>query len=321
MVGIGNAMVDVLYHADDSFLEKHDLIKGSMRLVNSVQAEQIYLDMSFTTEMSGGSVGNTMAAIASLGGRCSYIGKIGDDHLGSIFRSDMINLGVCFDIVSSKDSSATARCLVSITPDGQRTMATYLGACSEIGTADINFDVISNHKITYLEGYLWDTANAKDAMTKAAKFAKNAGCQVALSLSDSFCVERHRDSSRDLISEYVDILFSNEDEMMTLYQEDSVVKAINKGQKDTSILVTTLGSEGSLINTGGVSFGIEPCNVEQVVDTTGAGDLYAAGFLFGITNGYDMKSSGLLGSMAAGEIIQQVGARPKSFLSDLVQRL
>ena len=321
MVGIGNAMVDVLYQADELFLIKHGLIKGSMRLVDAIQAEQIYSDMASTTEMSGGSVGNTVAAIASLGGKCSYIGKISDDHSGEVFRSDMAALGVAFGVSAADDDSSTALCLVAITPDGERTMATYLGACLELTTEDINSDVIVNHKITYLEGYLWDTVNAKEAMIKAAKVAKTGGLQVALSLSDSFCVERHRDSFRDLISEYVDILFSNEEEIMALYQEDSVFKAIDRGQNDVSVLVTTLGSRGSVVNTLGISLDIEPCKVEDVVDTTGAGDLYAAGFLYGMTNGYDMRSSGILGSMAAGEIIKQVGARPKTFLSNLTQNI
>ncbi|MQF98854.1 MAG: adenosine kinase [SAR202 cluster bacterium] len=321
VVGIGNAMVDVLYQADEAFLIKHGLIKGSMRLVDYVQAEQIYSDMTSTEEMSGGSVGNTMAAIASLGGKCSYIGKISDDHSGEVFRSDMAALGVDFSVTSANTNSSTAICLVVITPDGQRTMATYLGACLDLTTEDINSDVIVNHKITYLEGYLWDTDNAKEAMIKAAKVARTAGCQVALSLSDSFCVERHRDSFRDLISEYVDILFGNEEEMTALYQEDSVDKAIDKGRNDASVLVTTLGNKGSVINASGTILNIEPCRTEDVVDTTGAGDLYAAGFLYGMTNGYDMRSSGMLGSMAAGEIIKQVGARPKSVLSKLTQNI
>tara|TARA_B100001750_G_C15521360_1_gene611864 strand:- start:729 stop:1694 length:966 start_codon:yes stop_codon:yes gene_type:complete len=321
VVGIGNAMVDVLYQADDSFLIKHGLIKGSMRLVDAVQAEQIYSDMTSTVEMSGGSVGNTMAAIASLGGKCSYIGKISDDHSGQVFRSDMAALGVEFCVSSTNNNSSTAVCLVVITPDGQRTMATHLGACLELTTEDINTDVIADHKITYLEGYLWDTDKAKEAMIKAARVAKTVGRQVALSLSDSFCVERHRDSFRDLISEYVDILFGNEEEMIALYQEDSVFKAIDRGRNDASVLVTTLGSKGSVVNALGKSLDIEPCRTEDVVDTTGAGDLYAAGFLYGMTNGYDMRSSGMLGSMAAGEIIKQVGARPKSVLSNLTQNI
>ena len=314
-------MVDVLYQADESFLIKHDLIKGSMRLVDAVQAEQIYSDMTSTAEMSGGSVGNSMAAIASFGGKCSYIGKISDDHSGDVFRSDMAALGVEFCVSSANNNSPTALCLVAITPDGQRTMATHLGACLELTTEDINTDVIVNHKITYLEGYLWDTDNAKEAMIKAAKVAKTARRQVALSLSDSFCVERHRDSFRDLISEYVDILFGNEEEITTLYQEDCVFKAMDIGRNDSSVLVATLGSRGSVVNTLGTSIDIEPFRIENVVDTTGAGDLYAAGFLYGMTNGYDMRASDMLGSMAAGEIIKQVGARPKNVLSGLIQNI
>ena len=207
-----------------------------------------------------------------------------------------------------------------ITPDSQRTMATYLGACSEIGPEDINPDTIKDHEITYLEGYLWDTMNAKEAMLKAAELSKEYGRRVALTLSDTFCVQRHRDSFRHLISEYVDILFANEEEIMSLYQEDSLTRSIDHAQSETEIAVITLGEKGSVVASQGVQYAIGAASSGEIIDTTGAGDLYAAGFLFGVTNGYGIKSSGWIGSMSAGEIINQVGARSNIVLKHLLDK-
>lgn len=320
VIGIGNPVVDVLFQTNESFLEEYELIKGSMKLVDSHQARLIYSKMSDTAEISGGSVANTMVGIASLGGTCSYIGKVHDDELGRTFKSDMSDIGIKFETVPSQNGSSTGQCLVMITPDGQRTMATYLGACSEIGPEDINPDTIRNHEITYLEGYLWDTLNAKEAMLKASGFSKEFGRRVALTLSDTFCVQRHRDSFRYLIAEYVDILFANEEEIMSLYEEDSLYRSIDYAQSETGITAITLGNRGSVIASQGVQYNISAAISGEIIDTTGAGDLYAAGFLFGITNGYDIKSSGWIGSMSAGEIITQVGARSNKVLKDLLNK-
>jgi sugar/nucleoside kinase (ribokinase family) len=321
VVGIGNAMVDILAHADEAFLAEHRLAKGAMTLVDAPQAAGIYEAMGPGVEMSGGSVGNTMAGLASLGGTGSYIGKVHNDQLGGIFHRDLESLGITFSTAPALDSAPTARCLVIVTPDGQRSMATYLGACVELGPEDIDAETIQGHRVTYLEGYLWDAPRAKEAMIKAAQLAHAGGRQVALTLSDPFCVDRHRTSFRDLILNHVDILFANEKEIISLYQEESVYSALERGRGDCKLVVVTRSENGSLIASGDMVHQVNAVPVERVVDTTGAGDLYAAGFLFGITHGYDIAASGRIGAIAAGEIISHVGARPEADLHELVQRM
>ncbi len=274
-----------------------------MTLVEAEQALAIYEAMGPGVEMSGGSVGNTMHGLASLGGTGSYIGKVHDDRLGGIFHNDLEFLGITFSAAPALNGSPTARCLVIVTPDGQRTMATYLGACVELGPEDIDSETIQGHLVTYLEGYLWDAPRAKEAIIKAAKFAHEDGRQVALTLSDPFCVDRHRESFRDLILNHVDILFANEEEIISLYQAENVHAALERGRADCKLLAVTRSAEGSVIAFGDVVYQVNAVPVERVVDTTGAGDLYAAGFLFGITHGYDVAASGRIGAIAAGEII------------------
>ena len=320
VVGIGNAMVDILAPSDDAFLAEHGLAKGGMVLVDATQAASIFEAMAPGVEMSGGSVGNTMAGLASLGGTGSYIGKVHDDRLGEIFHHDLESLGITFSTAPALDSAPTARCLVIVTPDGQRSMATYLGACVELGPEDIDGEAIRGHRVTYLEGYLWDAPRAKEAMLKAALLAHEDGGQVALTLSDSFCVDRHRESFRDLILSHVDILFANEQEIISLYQAESVHAALNRARVDCKLVAVTRSAEGSLIASGDNVHQVDAVAVPRVVDTTGAGDLYAAGFLFGITHGYDIAASGRIGAIAAGEIIGHVGARPEAYLRELVQR-
>jgi sugar/nucleoside kinase (ribokinase family) len=320
VVGIGNAMVDILAPADEAFLAEHGLPKGAMTLVEAAQAAKIYEAMVSGVEMSGGSVGNTMAGLASLGGTGSYIGKVHNDQLGGIFHHDMESMGITFGTAPALDSSPTARCLVIVTPDGQRSMATYLGACVELGPEDIDADTIQSHKVTYLEGYLWDAPMAKEAMIKAAELAHDAGRQVALTLSDPFCVDRYRDSFRDLILNHIDILFANEQEIISLYQAEDVYAALELGRGDCNLVAITRSADGSLIATGDMVHQISAVPVERVVDTTGAGDLYAAGFLFGITHGYGVAASGRIGAIAAGEIISHVGARSEADLQELVLR-
>lgn len=318
VVGIGNAIVDILAFADQAFLTRNNLIKGSMILVEMEQAMVIYKAMEPVLELPGGSVSNTMAGIASLGGTGSYIGKVHKDKLGDVFREGLGSIGIGFTTTPSVCDARTARCLVIVTEDGQRSMATYLGACTELSPDDVDPEVISGHHLTYLEGYLWDAPMAKEAVTKAARLAHRYGRQVALTLSDSLCVDRHRESFQDFIQSHVDILFANEEEIISLYETDKVDVAVELGRQECNLLVVTLGAQGSLIASKDSLSRLDSIPVRQVVDTTGAGDLYAAGFLFGITHGYDPVASGRMGAIAAAEIISHVGARPEERLSKLI---
>ena len=268
VVGIGNAMVDILAHADEDFLATHNMIKGVMTLVDADQGASIYEAMESTVAMSGGSVGNTMAGLASLGGAGSYIGKVRNDQLGNIFSRDLASLGIDFRSSPSVSGSPTARCLVIVTPDGQRSMATYLGACTELGPEDIDADTIRSHSITYLEGYLWDAPEAMEAMVMAAQLARDAGRRVALTLSDPFCVDRHRESFRELIREHVDILFANEEEIISLHQVSNVHEAVEMIRHDCPLTAVTRSDKGSIIAAGEETHEIDIVPVERVVDTT-----------------------------------------------------
>ena len=310
VLGIGNAIVDILFLVDPSFLARHHLTKGSMTLVDASRASTIFSEAKDTTQISGGSVGNTMAGIAYLGGTGSYIGKVSNDNLGGLFREDLESLGIKFSGEPSINNTPTACCLVMITPDGERTMATFLGACSELIPEDVIPEVVREQQITYLEGYLWDAPLAQESMVKAASVAKASNRQVALTLSDSFCVERHRESFKDLIGDYVDLLFSNEDEILSLCQQDETESALQLARSFCDIVVVTRGAKGSLIATGTETLKIDAVPVNDVIDTTGAGALFAAGFLFGFTHGYDINESGKIGSTMAAEVISHVGARP-----------
>lgn len=320
VIGIGNAIVDVLAIVDDGFLTKHNLAKGAMTLVDVEEARDIYISMGRTVEKSGGSVANTMAGLAALGGTGSYIGKVHADELGSSFYSDLSTLGISFETEPTIDGLPTARCLILVTSDGQRTMATYLGACRDLSPEDINPTSIHNHQVTYLEGYLWDTNQAKQAMLKASQLAHNSNRKVALSLSDTFCVERHRKSFQELVEEHVDILFANSDEILSLYEESSIYNAINIARQSCDILVVTLGAKGSIITAKDESYQIEAKPIKKVIDTTGAGDLFASGFLFGHTHGYNIQTSGNLGSSAAASVLNHLGARPEKSLAHLIPK-
>jgi sugar/nucleoside kinase (ribokinase family) len=319
VVGIGNAMVDVLAHADEAFLADHGLAKGGMTLVDAGQAAGIYRAMAAAVQRSGGSVGNTMAGIAALGGTGTYIGRVRDDPLGGLFHRDMGALGIGLATQPASEGPPTARCLVIVTPDGERSMATHLGACIELGPEDISTEAIQGHRIAYLEGYLWDSPQAKEALVKAARLAHAAGSQVALTLSDSFCVDRHRDSFRDLIENHVDILFANEDEIVSLYQAKDFDGALQRVRGDCDLAALTRGDRGSVVASREEVHVIGAVPVGRVVDTTGAGDLYAAGLLYGITHGYDLPTSGRIGAIAASEIISHMGARPEADLRELMQ--
>src|SRR5579862_5751120 len=283
VVGIGNAIVDVIAHADERFLAAEGLAPGAMTLIDAERAEALYRKMGPAIESSGGSAGNTMAGIASLGGAGGYIGKVRDDLLGEVFRHDMTAIGVRFETPSASTGPGTARCLVMVTPDGQRTMGTYLGACVDLGPEDIDPALIGAAQVTYLEGYLFDPPRAKVAFRRAAEIAHREGGQIALSLSDPFCVGRHRGEFRDLVTGAVDILFANEAEICSLYETDDFAEAAAAVRGQVSIAALTRSAAGSVILTGDATNDIAPARVERVVDTTGAGDLYASGVLFGLT--------------------------------------
>jgi sugar/nucleoside kinase (ribokinase family) len=317
VVGIGNALVDVLSHEDEQFSHRHKLIRSSMTLIDSERAEELYDAMGPGTEISGGSAANTVAAIASLGGRTAYLGRVFDDRLGAVFAHDLQASGVIFRSSPATEGPPTGRCLIIISPDGERTMNTYLGASSLLGPSDLDPELIAEAKVTYLEGYLWDRPEAKDAYRLAARLAHDAGRKAALTLSDSFCVQRHRVEWQELIHDGVDILFANEDEITTLYEHDSFEEAVEEVRAHCEVACLTRGALGSVIVTPDEHYTVMARPVGHVVDTTGAGDLYAAGFLYGYTHGFDLPASGRLGSLAAAAILGQTGARPGPSLQEL----
>lgn len=319
VVGIGHAIVDVLTHADDQFIDRLGLAKGTMTLIDGPTAEALYERVGPAVEVSGGSAANTIAALASLGGAGAFIGKVADDQLGAIFRHDIRSLGIAFTATPSSGALSTARCLILVTPDAQRTMQTYLGASSDLGPEDIDGDMVQNGRITYLEGYLWDRPNNKEAFVRAAQLAHDAGREVALSLSDPFCVDRHRKDFLDLVEGHVDLLFANEDEIVSLYQEHSFDAAVDRVRGKVRVAVLTRSEKGSVVVSDGaiVRVPVEP--VADVVDTTGAGDAYAAGFLYGYTRGRRLDTCARLASIAAAEVISHVGARPEVSLAELIR--
>ncbi|MCU1353164.1 MAG: putative carbohydrate kinase [Acidimicrobiales bacterium] len=319
VVGIGNALVDVLSREDDAFIERLDLEKGAMTLVDTERAEELYAAMGDKTEMSGGSAGNTLAGVASFGGRAGYVGRVRDDALGEVFAHDLKSLGVHFDAPRATDGDPTGRCMIVVTADAQRTMNTYLGASSNLSTADVDLDLVRASQVTFLEGYLFDRPEAKAAFKAAAAAAHAAGRKVSLSLSDGFCVERHRDDFRTLVDEGVDILFANEDEITRLYGVESFEEAVDAVRGSCEIAALTRGAHGSVVVTAEDEIGVEAHPVPALVDTTGAGDLYASGFLYGLTQGKSLADCGRLGSMAAAAVIGHTGARPGLSLDQLLR--
>lgn len=319
VAGIGNAIVDVLVQVDEPQLAALGWTKGVMTLIDAAQAETIYDHLPAGIECSGGSAANTIAGLAALGARAAYIGKVRDDQLGQVFRHDIRSAGVRFDTPAAGEGPATARCFILVTPDAQRTMLTYLGACVDLGPDDVEEAVIADAAVTYLEGYLYDPPNAKRAFERAAQVAHQAGRRVALSLSDPFCVDRHRDGFLELIAGHVDILFANEAELCSLYRTDSIDEALRAVRGHAELAAVTRGARGSVVVTAEATHVVGAEAVEAVVDTTGAGDLYAAGFLFGFTHGLALPTCARLGGIAAGEVISHVGARPAHPLADLAR--
>jgi len=317
VVGIGNAIVDIIGRCNDAFLAQHGATKGHMRLVDAETVETLYKAMGPAIEISGGSAANTMTGIASLGGKAAFIGKIADDELGKIFGHDIRAAGVAFQTRPSQGGQPTARSLILVTPDGERTMNTFLGVAPELDQREVDAEMITAGQVVYLEGYLFDRPEAKAAFRQAVKIAKGAGRKVSLTLSDSFCVDRHRAEFLDLIRGGVDILFANESEITSLYRVGTFDDAVRQARGTCEIAVLTRSAKGSLILNGEKAITVAPEPVARVVDTTGAGDLYAAGFLYGFTAGKPLETCGRLGSLAAAEIISHVGARPETPLATL----
>ncbi len=316
VIGIGSAIVDILSRTDDAFIAAHGMVKGTMALTTADRSKFIYDRMGTAVEISGGSAANSMAGIASLGGTPAFIGKVGKDKLGEIFSHDIEVGGVTFH--GSTGTQPTATCLILVTPDGQRTMNTYLGACTEMGPDDIDVKKIADAHVLYIEGYQWDTPQAKAAIRKATKAAKEAGRQVALSLSDPFVVDRHRGDLLGLIKDEVDILFGNEHEIFQLYEASDLDTAIERLRGAKVLAVMTRGPKGAVVFDGQTTTAVDAAPVAKVVDTTGAGDLFAAGFLFGFTHGRPVESCARIGAMAAAEVISHMGARPEVPLRDLL---
>jgi sugar/nucleoside kinase (ribokinase family) len=319
VTGIGNAIVDVLAHADDAFLKAHGLAKGTMALIDEARAAELYAAMGQAVEVSGGSAANTLSGVASLGGHAAYIGKVREDQLGEVFSHDIRAVGVSFDTRPTRGGASTARCLILVTPDAQRTMNTYLGACRELGPDDLDEALIARSKVVYLEGYLWDPPAAKQAFLKASAIAAAAGRKVSLSLSDPFCVERHRAEFLELVDQHVDILFANEREICALYGAARLEDAVAAVRGRCELAVVTRSEHGSLVLAGEHMYEVPAEKVARVVDTTGAGDLFAAGFLYGYTQGRSPAECAKLGAICAAEVISHFGARPESSLRELVQ--
>ncbi len=317
VTGIGNAIVDVLSAVDEDFIREEGLVKGAMELIDADRAIALSSKLRQTEQRSGGSAANTIAGLGALGCRAGYVGKVGKDLFGEVFARDLSATGVEFGTPPSEQGTATARCIVLITPDAQRTLCTYLGACIELGPEDVNREMIARSQVTYLEGYLWDPPRAKEAFIVAAEHAHAAGGRVALSLSDSFCVQRHRDTFLSFVHGHVDVLFANESELLGLYQTDDLNAAVRLAKEQVHIVAVTRGAEGCTVAWDGSVLDVPAEPAASVVDTTGAGDLFAAGFLHGLTSQRNALDCAVLGGLAAAEVIGHFGARPVANLKTL----
>ncbi|MBL4596201.1 MAG: adenosine kinase [Robiginitomaculum sp.] len=318
VLGIGNAIVDIIATVPNDFLFEQDIVKGSMTLIDQDRAQALYSSFPPATETSGGSAANTIAGIGSFGGKAAFIGKVADDGLGEIFAHDLRASGAAYEVAPLVDGPQTARCLIAVTPDAQRSMSTFLGASAEFCASDLDPEMIRASHITYMEGYLFDLDPAKKAFVEASEIARAAGRKTAITLSDLFCVDRHRASFLHLIRNSIDILFANEIELLSLYQTMSLDDALAQVRNDSGFAVVTLGEKGSLIMDGETLVEIPAASVERVVDTTGAGDLYASGLLYGLAAGLSLERCGELGSLAAAEVISHYGARSEISLASLL---
>ena len=320
VVGVGNAIVDIISQCGDDFLRRNDIPKGGMRLIDAQEATRLYGNMGPGVESSGGSAANTIAGLAALGGKTGFIGKVQQDELGQVFAHDLRSIGVRFATPVVRSTAPTGRCLVLVTPDAQRSMSTFLGAGQELHPDDVDPKFIASAEITYLEGYLWDPPHAKAAFRKAMTAARAARRRVAMSLSDAFCVERHRTEFRELTENGVDILFANEAEIMSLYQCRTFDDALQAARGKCPVLALTRSEKGSVILAGDEVHVIEAVKPAQLLDTTGAGDLFAAGFLYGLTHGRNLAASARIGALVASEVIAHLGPRPQSDIQALVQK-
>lgn len=315
---IGNAICDVFAHVEEDFLVRESLVKGSMRLIDTDEALRLYERMGQTVLISGGSAGNTAAGVASLGGKPAYLGKVANDALGASFAHDMTATGVHFNTTPLVDGAPTARSMILITPDGERTMNTYLGACVELCPDDVDPEVVAASAITYMEGYLWDPPAAKEAFLKAARIAHDNGRLVAITLSDSFCVDRYRSEFQSLLRDgVVDLMFANEHELKALYQTSDIETAISAAAETCKLTALTRGEDGAMAITREETVHVRANEVSSVVDLTGAGDLFASGFLYGLARDFDLATSAGLGCLCASEVIAHVGARPQKSLKSL----
>jgi sugar/nucleoside kinase (ribokinase family) len=321
VLGIGNAIVDVIARAEDDFLVQQKMHKGGMALIDEARAQSIYGAMGKAVEISGGSAANTIVGVAGFGARAAFVGKVKDDELGRAFARDIRAAGVTFDTKPAADGPSTARCYVMVTPDGERTMNTFLGAAQDLHPADVDVGMITASAIIYLEGYLWDPPHAKEAFRKAAKIAHDAGRKVALTLSDAFCVSRYRAEFLDLIKTgTVDLVFANESELKSLYETADFDTAVTVLRSDARLAVVTRSEKGCVVVSKDGTVAVPAAPIDKLVDATGAGDLFAAGFLFGLARGRDHKTAAQLGALAAAEVIQHLGARPEVPLKELAKQ-
>jgi sugar/nucleoside kinase (ribokinase family) len=322
VVGIGSAIVDVIAQTDDDFVESQALVKGTMQLIDADRAEDLYAVMPPAIERSGGSVANTIAGVASFGGTGGFVGKVRNDQFGDVFTHDIRTLGITFAVPAATDGPPTARCLILVTPDAQRTMNTHLGIAGQLQPEDIDEELVTRGRVVFCEGYLWDVPAAKDAIVKAMDHAREAGHRTAFTLSDPFCVDRYRAEFVELTEQRVDVLFANEHEICSLYEVgDDFDAALARVRGRCEIACLTRSEHGSVIVTADEQVPVPAHPVAEVVDTTGAGDLYAAGFLHGLTRGEDLERCGRLAAMAAAEVISHVGARPEVPLDTLAADL
>ena len=319
LIGLGNAIVDIIVNVEDQFLELNNLKKGSMNLINSNQSEVLLGNCKVIKKISGGSSANTVVSLAELGNNVEFIGRVKNDNFGNFFSLDIKKSNTIFNSLPIDEGPSSAHSIIFITPDAQRTMCTYLGASVEFEPEDVNYNSIKNSKYLYLEGYLWDSDLAKNAFLKAAMIAKESNTKIILSLSDSFCVDRHRKSFLELIDNYIDVVFCNESEVLSLFKQNELQSCKESISSICELVIITLGCKGSLVINKGESEEIKPILLGKIIDTTGAGDLYAGGFIHGLINNYSIKKCGEIGSICAGHIITQLGSRSNTNLQNLLK--